>query len=106
MTIQTTEGDLLVKNARFCLVVARFNSFIVESLLDGAVDTLKRHGATDDDLHIVRVPGAVEIPLAVQRVAASGNYDAIIALGAVIGVARRISTTWRVNAQRAWPVFP
>ncbi|MCB1876669.1 MAG: 6,7-dimethyl-8-ribityllumazine synthase [Chromatiales bacterium] len=84
MTIQTTEGDLLVKNARFCLVVARFNSFIVESLLDGAVDTLKRHGATDDDLHIVRVPGAVEIPLAVQRVAASGNYDAIIALGAVI----------------------
>ncbi len=84
MSIKTTEGDFTVSNARFCLVVARFNSFIVESLVQGAVDTLKRHGASDDNLQVVRAPGAVELPLVVQRIAAKGGYDAIIALGAVI----------------------
>lgn len=82
--IKTIEGDLVVKGARFGIAVARFNSFIVESLLEGSVDTLKRHGAEDKDIEIVRVPGAFEMPLAVKRMAASGNYDAIIALGAVI----------------------
>ena len=82
--IKTIEGDLTVKGGRFGLAVARFNSFVVESLLDGAVDTLKRHGAVDSDLEIVRVPGAYELPLAVQRMAATRKYDAIIALGAVI----------------------
>lgn len=82
--IKTVEGALRVHNARFCLVVARFNSFVVESLLAGAVDTLKRHGAEEGDLTIVRVPGAFEMPVAVERVAARGGYDAIIAIGAVI----------------------
>ncbi len=84
MTIKTIEGALNVQNARFCLVVARFNSFIVESLLEGAVDTLKRHGAAEADMTVVRVPGAFELPLALEKVAAKGEYDAIIALGAVI----------------------
>ncbi|HEY5790864.1 MAG TPA: 6,7-dimethyl-8-ribityllumazine synthase [Gammaproteobacteria bacterium] len=78
------EGQLTVHKARFALVVGRFNSFIGDSLLAGALDTLKRHGAADGDLHVVRVPGAFEMPLAAQRLAAGGQYDAIIALGAVI----------------------
>jgi 6,7-dimethyl-8-ribityllumazine synthase len=84
MTMKTIEGTLRVQNERFCLVVARFNSFVVESLLAGAVDTLKRHGAEDGDLTIVRVPGAFEMPLAVERLAAKGSFDAIVAIGAVI----------------------
>lgn len=78
------EGNLTVKDARIVLLVARFNSFVVESLLEGAVDALVRHGADRRDLHIVRVPGAFEMPLVAKRLAASKNYDAIIALGAVI----------------------
>ncbi|MCG8015938.1 MAG: 6,7-dimethyl-8-ribityllumazine synthase [Candidatus Thiodiazotropha sp. 'RUGA'] len=84
MTIKTIEGAVTVDNARFCLVAARFNSFIVESLLDGAIDTLKRHGANEEDLTLVRLPGAFEMPVALEKLAASGKYDAIIALGAVI----------------------
>ncbi len=82
--IQEIEGKLTIHNARIGLLVARFNSFVVESLLSGAIDTLKRHGAEDKDLTIVRVPGAFEMPLAANRMAASKRYDAIIALGAVI----------------------
>jgi len=82
--IKTFEGDMIVRDSRFALLVARFNSFVVESLLEGAIDTLKRHGAEENNLHIVRVPGAFEMPLAAQRLAASKEYDAIIALGAVI----------------------
>ncbi|RMG27482.1 MAG: 6,7-dimethyl-8-ribityllumazine synthase [Gammaproteobacteria bacterium] len=77
-------GDLVVRGARFGLLVARFNSFIVERLVDGAVDALLRHGARREDIEIVRVPGAFEMPLAARRMAASGRYDAIVALGAVI----------------------
>jgi len=84
MTIKTIEGALRAGNARFCLVVSRFNSFIVESLLGGALDTLKRHGAEDSDLTIVRVPGAFEMPVTIERIAAKGGYDAILAIGAVI----------------------
>jgi len=84
MMIKTIEGNLRVQNARFCLVVSRFNSFVVESLLMGAVDTLKRHGAEDADLTLVRVPGAFDMPVAIERLAAKGGYDAIIAIGAVI----------------------
>jgi 6,7-dimethyl-8-ribityllumazine synthase len=84
MMIKTIEGNLRVHNARFCLVVSRFNSFVVESLLNGALDTLKRHGAEDADLTLVRVPGAFEMPVAIERLAAKGGYDAIIAIGAVI----------------------
>jgi len=78
------EGKLQPRDAHFALLVSRFNGFVVESLLRGAVDALKRHGAEEDDLHIVRVPGAFEMPLIAQRLAASKKYDAIIALGAVI----------------------
>ncbi|MGA7979930.1 MAG: 6,7-dimethyl-8-ribityllumazine synthase [Chromatiaceae bacterium] len=84
MTIPTVEGALRVYNTRYCLVVARFNSFVVENMLAGAVDALKRHGAEDSDLTIVRVPGAFEMPLAVERIAAKGGFDAIVAIGAVI----------------------
>jgi 6,7-dimethyl-8-ribityllumazine synthase len=84
MTIKTIEGALSVQNARFCLVVARFNSFIVESLLEGAIDTIKRHGADESDITVVRVPGAFEMPLIVDKIAESGDYDAVVALGAVI----------------------
>ena len=84
MTIKTIEGSLQVQDARFCLVMARWNSFVVEHLLDGAVDALKRHGAQESDLTVVRVPGAFEMPVALEKIAAQGKYDAIIALGAVI----------------------
>ena len=84
MTIKTVEGALRVHNTRFCLVVSRFNSFVVESLLAGAIDTLKRHGAEEGDLTIVRVPGAFEMPVVLERIAAKKQYDAIVALGAVI----------------------
>jgi 6,7-dimethyl-8-ribityllumazine synthase len=82
--IQEIEGNLAIRSARIALLVSRFNSFIVESLLSGAIDALKRHGAEEHDLQIVRVPGAFEMPLAARRLAASQRYDAIIALGAVI----------------------
>ena len=84
MTIETIEGGLIVEQARFCLVAARFNSFLVESLVDGAIDTLRRHGAEDEAITLVRVPGAFEMPVALEKIATKGQYDAIIALGAVI----------------------
>ena len=84
MTTKTIEGGMVINGARFGIAVARFNSFVVESLLEGSIDTLKRHGANEGDIEIVRVPGAFELPLAIQRMAKNANYDAIIALGAVI----------------------
>jgi 6,7-dimethyl-8-ribityllumazine synthase len=83
-SVKTIEADMIVRGARFGLLVARWNGFVVESLLEGAIDALVRHGAAQSDLQIVRVPGAFEMPIAAQKMAASGNYDAIIALGAVI----------------------
>jgi len=82
--IKTTEGDLNARDARFTIVASRFNDFIVESLIKGAVSCLRRHGAGDSDIEIVRVPGAYEMPLAVDRVATARRADGIIALGAVI----------------------
>jgi 6,7-dimethyl-8-ribityllumazine synthase len=82
--IKTIEGVLRAGDARFCLVVSRWNSYIVESLEKGAIDALRRHGAKDDAMTIVRVPGAFEMPVTIDRIAAKGGYDAIIALGAVI----------------------
>lgn len=84
MTVNVIEGDFQASDARFAIVVARFNSFVVESLLAGAIDVLKRHGVAESQLTVVRVPGAFEMPLAVQRVAMSKKFDAVIALGAVI----------------------
>jgi len=82
--IQEIEGQLTLRGARIALLVSRFNSFVVESLLSGAIDTLKRHGAEDHDLTVIRVPGAYEMPIAAKRLAAAQRYEAIIALGAVI----------------------
>lgn len=82
--IKTIEGDFTANRGRYALVVGRWNSFVVEHLLEGAIDTLRRHGVKDSQLTIVRSPGAFEIPLVCQRVAKQGNVDAIIALGAVI----------------------
>ena len=85
MGVNVIEGDFAPQEAKYGIVVARFNSFIVESLLAGAIDALKRHGAVKEtDIDVVRVPGAFELPLAAQAMAANGDYDAIIALGAVI----------------------
>jgi 6,7-dimethyl-8-ribityllumazine synthase len=78
------EGNLQAKGFRFGLIVSRFNSFICDRLLEGAIDTLVRHGADKDQLTVVRVPGAFEIPLATKKMAVSGKYDALICLGAVI----------------------
>ena len=84
MVMKTIEGALAINNARFCLLVARFNSFVVESLLAGAVDALRRHGVEESDITVVRVPGAFEMPLALEKIATKGEYDALVALGAVI----------------------
>lgn len=84
MSIQTIEGNLVVDGAKFCVVATRWNSFVVEHLKDGAIDCLKRHGAQEDDITVVYVPGAFEMPVALDKIAASGKYDAIVALGAVI----------------------
>ncbi len=82
--IKTIQGDLLARDLKFVIVAARFNDYIVESLVRGAIDTLKRHGASDKNIELVRVPGAFELPLAVRRLAQSKRYQGIIALGAVI----------------------
>lgn len=84
MAVKTFEGDFISGNGKYAIVVGRFNAFVVESLLEGAMDTLKRHGVDEDNISVIRVPGAFEIPLAVKKVAAQGDVDAIIALGAVI----------------------
>jgi 6,7-dimethyl-8-ribityllumazine synthase len=82
--IKATEGDLVVRDAHFGIVASRFNDFIVASLLGAAVRCLRQHGAADADIEVIRVPGAFEMPLAVDRLAASRRCDGIIALGAVI----------------------
>jgi 6,7-dimethyl-8-ribityllumazine synthase len=78
------EGDLQARELKFTIVAARFNDFVVERLIDGAVDALRQHGAEPALLELVRVPGAFDLPLVVRRIAESGRTDAIIALGAVI----------------------
>lgn len=82
--IKTIEGTFTGGKGNYCIVVGRWNSFVVEHLLKGAVDTLRSHGINDKQITIVRAPGAFEIPLVCKKVAARGNVDAIIALGAVI----------------------
>ena len=77
-------GDLVAQGLKFAFVVARFNELIGESLLEGALDTFQRHGGNPDDVVVIRVPGAYEIPLAAKKIAGKGLYDAVICLGAVI----------------------
>jgi 6,7-dimethyl-8-ribityllumazine synthase len=81
---KTLEGKISAEGYRFGLVVSRFNDFIGSKLVEGAVDALKRHGATEEQLLLVKVPGAFEIPLAAKKLAESGKVDAVICLGAVI----------------------
>ncbi|WP_124727282.1 6,7-dimethyl-8-ribityllumazine synthase [Staphylospora marina] len=78
------EGSLVATGLRFGIVVSRFNAFITEKLLEGALDGLRRHGADDSDIDVAWVPGAFEIGLVADKMAASGKYDAVIALGCVI----------------------
>ena len=78
------EGKLTVQGEKFAIIVSRFNEFISSKLLSGAIDELTRHGAKDDNITVVWAPGAFEIPLLAKKLAKSGNYDAIIALGAII----------------------
>jgi len=78
------EGDFVAQGGKYCIVASRFNSFIVEQLENGAIDALVRHGVNKEDITVVKVPGAYELPMVVQRVAASKKYDAIITVGAVI----------------------
>lgn len=82
--VTTYSGDFSAKGLRIGIVAGRFNDFVVDNLIAGAIDCLVRHGASENDIELARVPGAVEIPLAVQRMGGTGKYDAIIALGAVI----------------------
>ncbi len=84
MARKIIEGTLNAKGLRFAIVVSRFNDFINAKLLDGCLDALSRHGADDGKISIVRVPGSFEIPLMAKKLADSGNFDAIICLGAVI----------------------
>jgi len=81
---RTWEGALVAKGLTFGIVVSRTNEFITARLLEGALDALRRHGAEEDQIDVVRVPGSFEIPLAAKRLAASGRYEAIICLGTVI----------------------
>ena len=78
------EGDLLAAELKIAFVVARFNEFVCERLLEGSLDTMTRHGGNKDNVTVLRVPGAFELPLAAKTLAASGKYDAVVCLGAVI----------------------
>ena len=82
--MKTYEGLLTVTNERFCIIVSRFNEFICSKLLSGAVDELKRHGVSEENIDIVWCPGAFEIPLVANKCAKTNKYSAIITLGAVI----------------------
>ncbi|MDA8215343.1 MAG: 6,7-dimethyl-8-ribityllumazine synthase, partial [Nitrospiraceae bacterium] len=78
------EGELQAKGLKFGIIVSRFNDFITSRLLDGAIDALVRHGAKEDDIEVVKVPGSFEIPLAAKKMASKGAYNAVICLGTVI----------------------
>ncbi len=82
--VKTIEGQLVVKGKRFGLVAGRFNEFITKKLLEGAVDTLTRHGVKEEEIEVVWVPGSFEIPYAARKMAEGGKYHAVICLGAVI----------------------
>lgn len=84
MNVKNIDGELVVRGARFGIVLARFNGFIGERLLEAAIDTIVRHGGDSAQIDVVRVPGAYEIPVVAKQMAASKQYDALIALGAVI----------------------
>lgn len=84
MSIKTIEGQLNAQGLKIAIVAARFNDFIVDRLISGAVDYLVRHGGSEEDLTLIRLPGAFELPIAAQKLARSGEYDGVVVLGAVI----------------------
>ncbi|MDC0336434.1 6,7-dimethyl-8-ribityllumazine synthase [Pseudodesulfovibrio sp.] len=84
MPLKTIEGQLDAKGLKIAIIAARFNDFIVDRLISGAVDYLVRHGGSEEDLTLIRLPGAFELPIAAQKLARSGKYDGIVVLGAVI----------------------
>jgi 6,7-dimethyl-8-ribityllumazine synthase len=81
---RSIEGKISAEGLKFAIVLSRFNSFIGDKLLDGAVDAIVRHGGKDDDIHVFRVPGAFEVPAAAKKLVDTGAYSAVICLGAVI----------------------
>ena len=82
--VKVIEGELISRGQKFALIAGRFNDFITQRLVEGALDALKRHGAGDDDVDIYWVPGAFELPLVAKRLAATGKFDGVCCLGAVI----------------------
>jgi len=103
MTLKTIEGTFIAPQGKFALVIGRFNSFVVESLVSGAVDALVRHGVNEDDITLIRAPGAFEIPLVAQKVAQQGEYATPSSPWARSFVAAlRTSNTSPANAPRAW----
>jgi 6,7-dimethyl-8-ribityllumazine synthase len=82
--LKVIEGEMLVRDLRFAVIAARFNDFVVEPLVRGAIDALKRHGATEKQIDVVRVPGAFDLPIVARKLALSRRYEALVALGAVI----------------------
>jgi len=78
------EGELQAKGLKFCIIVSRFNEFITSKLLEGAIDALVRHGAKEDDIEIIKVPGSFEIPIIAKKIATKGLHNAIICLGTII----------------------
>lgn len=100
--MKTLEGQLTAQGMKVAIVVARFNEFITSKLLSGAIDCLERHGMDNEDITAVWVPGAFEIPLAAQKLAVSGKYDAVICLGAVIRGSTLILTMFVPKLLKAW----
>ena len=84
MQIKQIEGALNAKDIRFALVVSRFNDFIGQKLVEGAVDCIRRHGGSEENITILRCPGAFELPLVAKKAAVTGNYDALVTLGVII----------------------
>jgi len=82
--MKVIQGELQAKGLKFAIIVSRFNDFITGKLLEGAVDGLLRHGAKEEDIEVIKVPGAFEIPLTAKKVASKGSYSAVICLGTVI----------------------
>jgi len=82
--MKVIQGELQAKGLKFAIIVSRFNDFITGKLLEGAVDGLLRHGAKEEDIEVIKVPGAFEIPLTAKKVASKGPYNALICLGTVI----------------------
>ena len=98
--IKTYEGQLMVQGARFCIVASRFNGFIVDHLVAGALDALLRHGAKKEDIHLVKTPGAYELPLALQKAAASSATTPSWPSARSFAERRRISIMSRANASK------